>query len=242
MTFTSQLPPRKSSLWVLLVLSCASGPAPAPAPLPAQTQGNDQREFASHLQASSPIGGLNEDRVDKTFKKSLGLLQSCLEAGAERIEFLGGSVDFFVKIDRNGSLTHAHLERSTLGDRQTEKCMLSALRSLRWPRPVGGDRGLARKSFEFDPPKDVRPPIEWDPGQALSAIGGIDRQIAECKGGNRGLFEATIYVGPDGSVLSAGATPPNEQGEAAVDCLVEALRAGSFPSPGSWPAKVTLPL
>ena len=29
------------------------------------------------------------------------------------------------------------------------------------PKPVGGDVGLARKSFDFDPPNDVRPPADY---------------------------------------------------------------------------------
>jgi hypothetical protein len=49
-------------------------------------------------------------------------------------------------------------------------------------------------------------------------------------------------VSTEGSVLAASVTPPNESGEAAVDCLVETLRGASFPSPGSWPAKITFSL
>ena len=62
------------------------------------------------------------------------------------------------------------------------------------------------------------------------------------QGGPLGAFEATLYVGTGGEVLSAGVTPPDETGEDAVDCLVEALLGAKFPSPGSWPAKVTLTL
>jgi hypothetical protein len=43
-------------------------------------------------------------------------------------------------------------------------------------------------------------------------------------------------------VLSASVTPPNEDGEDAVDCLVSTLKGASFPSPGSWPAKITFAL
>jgi hypothetical protein len=51
-----------------------------------------------------------------------------------------------------------------------------------------------------------------------------------------------MYVGTDGSVLSAGVTPPSEEGESSVDCLVSTLKEASFPSPGSWPAKITFSL
>jgi hypothetical protein len=51
-----------------------------------------------------------------------------------------------------------------------------------------------------------------------------------------------MYVGTDGHALSVGVTPPDSHGEAAVDCLVGVLKEAKYPSPGSWPAKVTFTL
>jgi hypothetical protein len=194
------------------------------------------------LSATSEIGGMNEDAVEETFSSSLGGLERCLSRGAERVEFLAGSVSFFLKINTSGKIANAYLERSTLGDRATEKCMLNSLRAKSWPKPVGGDHGLARKSFEFDAPNDVRPPTEWSDSDAQPGLSKIGADVSKCKDGHDGAFEATLYVGTEGEVLAAGVTPPDEAGEDAVDCLVEALRGATFPSPGSWPAKVTLKL
>jgi hypothetical protein len=190
---------------------------------------------------SSEIGGLNEEQVNKTFESSLGALQRCLSQGSSRLELLGGSVSFFVKIDSTGAVDGAYLEKSSLGDRETEKCMLEALRAKKWPRPVGGEHGLARKSFDFDPPSDVRPPVDYDPDRLSKALSKISSKLSVCKHGP-GAYEATIYVGTDGAVLAAGVTPPDERGDGAVDCMVSALKASTFPSPGSWPAKVTFAL
>jgi hypothetical protein len=194
------------------------------------------------MQASSEIGGLNEEEVEAAFSSSVGGLKRCLSRGAERVEFLGGSVSFFLKIDSGGKVHHAHLEHSTLGDRTTERCMLDALRAKSWPKPVGGDHGLARKSFSFDPPNDVREPTFWEERDAAPGLKKLADDVSKCKDGRPGAYEATFYVGTDGKVLAAGVTPPNEDGDAAVDCLVSMLEAASFPSPGSWPAKVTLTL
>lgn len=190
---------------------------------------------------SSEIGGLDEDKVDAAFQSSLSGLQRCLQQGATRLEFLGGMVSFFVKIDTTGKVDGAYLEKSTLGDRETEKCMLQAVRSKPWPKPVGGEHGLARKSFDFDPPNDVRPPADYDQSHLSRALGEISSKLGACKAA-MGQFEATVYVATDGSILSAGVTPPDEDGEQAVDCLVSTLKSASFPSPGSWPAKVTFKL
>jgi len=200
-----------------------------------------EQERASGVSASSEIGGLNEDEVDAAFSSSVKGLQTCLDKGAQRVEFLGGSVSFFLKIDTSGKVDHAHLERSTLGDRVTEKCMLEALRRKDWPKPVGGDHGLARKSFDFDPPNDVREPAPWSQEDAEPGLKEVSEELTKCKDG-KGSFQATLYVGTEGNVLAAGVTPPDEDGEGAVDCLVGVLESAKFPSPGSWPAKVTLEL
>jgi hypothetical protein len=136
---------------------------------------------------------------------------------------------------------HAHLKRSTIGDRATEKCMLDVLRSKNWPEPVGGEVGIAQSGIGFDMINDVREPTEWSSEDAAPGLDKLNGKLNACKHG-KGGFEATLYVDTDGNVLAAGATPPDEEGEASVDCIVDALKGGTFPSPGSWPAKVTLSL
>jgi hypothetical protein len=223
---------------LLLVLACGEA---TPAAKTADDTPETEEEHGSKLAVSSEIGGLDEEKVNAAFESSLSGLERCLHQGSSRVEFLGGSVSFFVKIDTSGKVDGAYLEKSTLGDRDTEKCMLGALRSKKWPKPVGGEHGLARKSFDFDPPNDVRAPADYDQEHLSKALGKISDKVASCKNG-RGSYEATIYVATDGSVLSAGVTPPDEAGEESVDCLVETLKSAAFPSPGSWPAKVTFTL
>ena len=222
-------------------LAGCGGSEPAPKDASVMDQA-PKTERGPGITASAEIGGMNEEAVDAAFTSSVKGLQRCLDAGAKRVEFLGGSVAFFVKIDATGKVSTAYLEHSTLGNRTTERCMLDALAAKSWPKPVGGQHGFARKSFTFDPPNDVREPITWDDHDAAAGVKKIAADVDKCKQGHSGAFEATLYVDTSGKVLSAGATPPDEDGEAAVDCLVGVLESASFPSPGSWPAKVTLEL
>jgi hypothetical protein len=227
--------------WLLvsvLAVACGeSGPPPKTADDTPQTEDRS----GSSVAVSSEIGGLDEEKVSAAFESSLSGLQRCLAQGSSRVEFLGGSVSFFIKIDTSGKVDGAYLEKSTLGDRDTEKCMLDALRAKKWPKPVGGEHGLARKSFDFDPPNDVRPPADYDRDHVGKGLDKISGKLASCKS-HKGSYEATIYVATDGSVLAAGVTPPDEDGENNVDCLVSTLKSASFPSPGSWPAKATFSL
>jgi hypothetical protein len=226
------------ALPVCLLTACGDS---TPAAKTADDKPETEEHHGSKLTMSSEIGGLDEEKVNAAFESSLSGLERCLNQGASRVEFLGGSVSFFVKIDMEGKVDGAYLEKSTLGDRDTEKCMLDAVRAKHWPKPVGGEHGLARKSFDFDPPNDVRAPADYDEGHLGKGLDKISSKLASCKNA-KGSYEATMYVATDGSVLSAGVTPPNEDGEESVDCLVSTLKSASFPSPGSWPAKITFTL
>jgi hypothetical protein len=227
--------------WLLPLNLLAACGESAPPPKTADDQPETHESHGTGPSVSSEIGGLDEDKVNAAFESSLSGLQRCLQQGASRVEFLGGSVAFFIKIDTAGKVDGAYLEKSTLGDRDTEKCMLGALRSKKWPKPVGGEHGLARKSFDFDPPNDVRAPADYDQDHLGKGLDKIVDKLQSCKTA-KGSYEATMYVATDGSVLSASVTPPNEDGEESVDCLVSTLKGASFPSPGSWPAKVTFTL
>ena len=227
---------------LLAVAACNACGGSEPPPKAPEPVAETEDEKPSPVSVSADIGGLNEDKVDKTFQSALSDFQRCIDDGAKRVEFLGGSVSFFVQINTHGKVDGAHLEKSTIGDRETEKCMLDTLRSKRWPKPIGGQHGLARKSFDFDPPNDVRAPTAWDGDRVSDGIAKLSKKVNACKQGASGSFEATLYVGTDGSVMAASVTPPDEAGESDVDCLVSALKGASLPSPGSWPAKVTFSL
>jgi hypothetical protein len=226
---------------VLALVSCGGGETPAPktaedAPTPERTSNGPA------MTASAEIGALDEGKVTQTFHSAMKDLQSCLASGAQRNELEGGSIGFFIKIGSNGRIVHAHAERSTIGDRDTEKCMLAALGRQAWPEPQGGDVGLAHNSFDFDMPNDARPPTVWEADRVESSVSKLSAKIAHCKHGAHGDFTATVYVDPDGAALSAGIAATDESGEGAADCIVSALKTAKYPSPGSWPAKVSFPL
>ena len=194
------------------------------------------------MEASGEVGALDEEKVTETFNDALSELQACLRKGAKRNEFVGGEIGFFLRIGGDGRVADAFAERSTIGDRQTEKCMLDKLKGREWPKPQGGEVGLARNSFDFDMPNDVRPPTPWDGDQIAEALDKLSSAISECKNGSSGTFTATLYVDTEGKALGVGVAPPDEGGEASCDCLADVLEKGEYPSPGSWPAKVTFSL
>jgi hypothetical protein len=228
-------------LGALCLIACGGGDQKRPKASDEMTVEDDAGDQPSGVSVSSEIGGLNQEAVDNVFAKASSDLQGCLDAGAKRVEFLGGDVGFLVKIGQDGRVSHAHLEASTIGDRTTEVCMIDVLKRRSWPKPVGGDTGIAQKPFSFDMPNDVRPPTDWSVDSIEEALDKLNDEIRECKAGT-GSFSVTMYVDTDGSVLSAGIAHADDSGESAADCLLGVVKAATYPSPGSWPAKVTFNL
>jgi hypothetical protein len=204
----------------------------------------EEKPAAKHpaMSASAEVGALDEAKVTQTFHAALKDLQACLADGAKRNELEGGDIAFLVKIGASGRVVHAHAEKSTIGDRDTEKCMLGVLRKRDWPPPEGGDVGIARNSFGFDMPNDERPPTDWEAERVESAKAAMGGKLDDCKRRSSGSFTATVYVDPDGAAVTAGVASSDDSGEAAADCIVSVLKDTKYPSPGSWPAKVTFAL
>lgn len=229
------------SLCVLTLTGCGGGDEKRPKTADEAIIEETPAESGSGMSMSSEIGGLNQEAVDQVFAKASSDLRRCLGDGAERVEFLGGDVEFVVKIGSDGRVSHAHLEISTIGDRTTEVCMLNALKRRSWPKPIGGEMGIAQKPFSFDMINDVRPPTEWSPDSIEEALGEITPKLDDCRSG-KGSFTITMYVDTDGSVMSAGIAHAEDSGESAADCILDVVKTASYPSPGSWPAKVTFSL
>ena len=225
----------------MLLFSACGGQQAADSRSP-DTVAPEEQPRERTMRASAEIGALDEAKVTAGFRSAQGSLKQCLDEGASRIELIGGEIAFYLKVGSRGEVLHVHAENSTIGDRETELCMFDALRVVSWPAPVGGDVGIARTSFDFDMPNDVRPPLVWDAGRVIDTMSQLDAELQECKHGYEGRFTATVYVDTEGSALSASVTPPDEEGEASIDCLVNVVRSAQYESPGSWPAKVMFTL
>jgi hypothetical protein len=234
---------RRRAAAVLLLATLAScGGSEPPAASPSQEE-SAAREAApkrkkQQLTLSGQLGSLDEGKVDATFNKLMPQFGGCLSQASSRVEFIGGHVKFFVRISLDGMAKWAYLSESTIGDRDAERCMLTAAKAARWPPPLEGE-GQAQKAFDFDPSPDVRDAVPWGSDRIVKALSGARAKLGQCTRGAPGRYKATVYVQTDGTALSAGIAPPSERGEVnAVDCIVDVIKSMKFPSPGSWPAKV----
>jgi hypothetical protein len=230
--------PLPSALAACLVLAACGGSPPPEAKEPEHTESH---EVKLQLKTKSELGTVDPGAVQAAFHKLVDRFVDCQKRGLERVEVLSGEVKFFLRIAEDGSAKWAYLESgSDVGDRDTEKCLVDVVMGARWPKPDGGD-AEARYSIELPP--EGRPASDWGADKVAGALGKHGDAIDKCKEGASGKFEATMYVGPGGKVLSAGVVTASKDGDDRADCLVKVLqKMKGLPSPGSWPAKVTFGL
>ena len=188
------------------------------------------------------VGALDAKQAKKNFEAILQKAERCqddLRKQDPRLDFLAGELRLEVRVGEDGKVKHAFLPRSTVGDLRLESCVLEAARGLPWPRPEGGLTGIAANDFSF-PMKGDREATPWPADRAQSTLASAALQ--PCKNGLKGAAEVTLYVDTDGKVIAAGASQPDPERPEVASCIVKAVSGLKFPSPGSWPAKVTVPL
>ena len=219
--------------------ACGGGPEPT-----APTGGGEEAEEPTRRGGGGPspdvsaeIGALDEGEVTQTFKDAMPDLESCLDSGRNRVEFLGGNIGFKLKIDTGGRAVEAYLSQTDLGDRETEKCMVNALRKRTWPKPQGGKHGLASNSFAFEADPNVRPPEALDGAAVSEAVQTVMDDLQACKEGVAGSFQVTLYLSDESKVLGVGVLPPGPGADDASDCIVNVVKGATFKNPGSWAAK-----
>lgn len=187
------------------------------------------------------VGALDQRKVNATLDRASGKLTDCFHDGLKRVPFLGGNIKFALRINQEGVATVAFLKESSLGDHTTETCILNALRASKWPAPVGGREGLAEGGFGFDPSPDERPPVDLEADKLGKELPKAKAAIAKCRSSTgAGAMNVTLYVGTDGKPMAVGLSTADAKGEEAASCVVDALKAMTFASPGSYAAKVSI--
>jgi len=219
---------------------CSSNPEPD------DPSGGNQDKTASKpaipiaLEMRAEVGALDAHKVKEAFTAADPPINRCLDQARERIPFLGGEAEAFLRIGGSGEVRWAYLRDSTLGDHRAEACIIQALKAQSWPRPQGGDEGETSQRFSLDN-ADERPAVDLTPDVLGSAGSKLTEELSACRQqSGTELLKATLYIDADGKVMSAGVAISDEKGIGAIDCAVKASQKIHFPSPGSYPGKVTV--
>jgi hypothetical protein len=224
-------------LFAMFVPACGGSQPEAKAPEPAQEA--PKPVDRPKLAVAQELGSIDPGDVQKTWNRLSSQFDACRKQGTDRVEYLNGDVKFFVRVGPDGATKWAYFEDSTLGDRDTEKCMLDVVMRATWPKPDGGDAEV-RNSFGFDP--SGRVPTSWSSDKIAGLLGKNDKDLLKCKAGLKDTVHVTIYVEPhnhkEGKVQAAGASVPTKGADEKIDCILHEVKSWKMPSPGSWAAKV----
>jgi hypothetical protein len=262
---------RLMMLGCTLLVACGSKPPPK-AEEPVKEEAASHRPAGPTPQVSQELGSIDPRKVEQTLANLVsGPLETCHKQGRDRIEFLTGDVKLFLRIDGNGKLKYGYFEDSTLGDRETEKCILGTLSNASWPKPEGGEAEV-RSGFGWGPGGE-REPTSWPSDKitlALVEAKDVRKDVDKCKDGVKADFSVTAYVemgdsgdkpgdkhekptpkrgkkgnnnkAMGGRFKAIGVSAKSKEGAEKIDCIVEALKPLDLPSPGSYAAKVTFSL
>jgi hypothetical protein len=221
-----------------LAICSACGDKAAPqAPAPVESSGSEERraEREDSLAITGLRGTLSQEEIKKALDPRMGKFARCVQQRAGEIEWLAGGVtiEFRVKVD--GSVALAYPRDSSLGDRATERCVIEVAQATRFPAPRGGEADFAW-SFEVPLDGSIREPVSLPDETIQSALSTQSGALASACGA--GSYGVTAYVDPEGKVVAAGASAADEQSAAQLDCVTSTVQGFTFPSPGSYPAKI----
>jgi TonB family protein len=83
-------------------------------------------------------GGLDRDAVYMVIMKNLGQITYCYELGLQQKPNLRGRVAVDFTINPQGRVSHCTVANSSLRSSQVETCMISKIKTWKFPTPVGG--------------------------------------------------------------------------------------------------------
>jgi hypothetical protein len=223
----------------LLLAACAKNASAPPrsAVEPDAPESRAPRDDA--LAVSGLLGTLSQREIQGALEPKLPKFLRCAMQRRAQLDVLAGSLTTRFNVAVDGTVDHVQPAESTLGDRETERCMLEIAKATRFPPPHGGEAEFTWP-LELPPDADVRAPVELVPEPEQAPLAGGRAELHEKCGG--GSVLVTAYLDPSGQVLAAGVAAPALATPAELDCVAEGVRAFRFASPGSYVGKLSFPL
>jgi hypothetical protein len=190
----------KTLLWITcaVVVGCGGESTPPPkSDDSSNVETKTRRPSSAGPSVSQELGSIDQRAVEQTFAKLEPKLEACHSKGRGRVEYLAGDIKVFLRIDQSGKVRYSFFEEATIGDRDTEKCILDVLGAADWPKPQGGEAEV-RNGFGWSPGGE-RAPTPWGPEKVTTALDANKEAkgaIQKCKAGVSGSFRVTAYVEP----------------------------------------------
>jgi len=192
------------------------------------------------MEVSGLLGTLDQEAIQDGMHKRLPRAADCFRRQARRQPYLGGALTLQYRVAVDGSVKHARMTASTIGSVAVERCVMTELSQVVFPKPRGGEAEFSYP-LSFQARMAV---IAWDPAMVSEELG--KSREALLSGAEKGEtlqppagLMITFYVDHRGRVVSAGMVADEPVEEAFADRFVDNLKQVKFVGPQSRYAKVS---
>jgi TonB family protein len=93
---------------------------------------------------------IDKAALSRVFRSRAGALRSCYERQLKKNPKIGGKLVVQFKIGAAGRVTSARVAKDTVGAPAVGQCVLSRIRSWKFPKPEGGSVSVS-KAILFSP-------------------------------------------------------------------------------------------
>jgi hypothetical protein len=228
-----------------LGLLAACGSVQEPAQLsavneePSEVTATPVEPVAHQVQIEGILGTLSADEVRRGLEPRMRRFATCFSRRYDEIEVLGGELLMGFRVNREGRVLWVRPVRSTVGDRETERCLIDVAAEARFRPPRGGEAEFTYPLM-MELPEGVRPPLSWGPERMQASVARFgEGLLEECRpAGEPGGYVVTAYVERPGRILAVGVTTDNPELTDTLDCVADSVRGWETATPGSYPARV----
>ncbi len=171
-------------------------------------------------------GSLNRGDVQEAMDTRTDALLQCMNERPRGLRFIGGRIDFRIKVGADGRVCEARPIHSTIGYRRLEKCITEVVEQTQLPLPDGRDRTEIEWGMNVEPDRG-RQTEELDPAtivEAMKSYAGETYKTCEIR--RRDRFEITAYAGRRGRFIALGVLPMRSVEAEKLDCLVQEIKQG----------------
>jgi len=220
-----------------LVSAACGGKAPeSEVPEESAASGSEEApSSADSLSVTGLRGTLSQQEIQNALEPRMMKFSRCVQKRSGDVEWVSGAMAFEFKIALSGAVASVYPKQSSMGDRETERCMLEVAQGTRFPAPHGGEAEFSW-SLEVPLDSDIRAPVPWTAAQAGAVVSERGPELsARC---GAGPYDLTAYVDVEGKVVAVGGAVQSEASAQQLDCVTQAVQGWVFPSPGSYAAKL----
>lgn len=228
--------------WILamvLVAGCGGSSKKAAAvPEPeeeveAPSPDDEEPEEDDGVEIEGLLGTLDVADIQPVIDKRARELEGCYQDGVGKLRYVGGSVELKFRVAADGVVKWVKVQQGDLGAWPIEKCLLEIARTMKFPRPRGGE---AEFTFPLEFPGRGRV-VPLDDARADAEIGPRLAELDECVD-EAGVpapsqVQVTVYVAVGGRVTSAGFATVAEEpfADAWADCALERVLGWKLTDP-----------